>query len=939
MVADTNPDERLPMMDVCKSFAAALAGLLLLSAAEVLPTGQTITPEAAAGAHFQNLNPGLPAFPDHLAGQAVTTTVSHDGKTLLVLTSGFNRMAGPDGKQDPAASNEYVFVFDISGAVPKQVQVVQVPDTDSGIVFAPDDSRFYVSGGVDDNVHVYMLELKSGTGVAETGGPESNPGRGRGSWVEAGAPIALGHKAGLGIDVKPSAAGLAVSEDGTVLVVANRMNDSVSIIDVAHNKVSGELDLRPGKSDRAKIGTAGGEYPYWVQIAGRLAYISCQRDREIDVVDIAGMRVAGRIKVTGTPNRILLNRDKSLLYVAEDNSDAVEIISTVSNLLVASIDARAPAGTLGDPRAFRGAAPNSLSFSPDGQTLYATLGGSNAVAVIPLKGATPRVAALVPTGWYPNSVSAAGGMLYVANGRSNIGPNPLACANHQADKSRAAVCHARNRYILQLSKAGFLAMPVPPAGDYARLTAIVAGNNGFNTREAADDARVMAELRTRIKHVIYIVKENRTYDQVLGDLGKGNGDPSLTLFGRAITPNQHALATRFVDLDNFMDTGEVSGTGWPWSVAARETDIGVKYIPMQYAGRGQTYDVEGTNRNINVALPTFEERRAAGHDTPDDPDELPGTADIGAPDSYKGQEGRGHLWDSALRAGISVRNYGFYIDGLRYDPGSSSPIPVLRDPASTKTTVAYPSDPALIGITDPYFRSFDLALPDFWREREWEREFAEQVKEKNMPALSFVRFMMDHTGDFEHATDGVNTPEVQVADNDYAVGRLVARIAGSAYRNSTLIFIIEDDAQDGPDHVDAHRSTAYIVGPYVKQGAVVSTRYSTVNILRTIEEVLGIEPLSMFDAYQRPMTDVFDLKQTAWGFHAAPSAALFRTKLPVPGKRTAAARQASLTPAHDFRYWAAATRGYDWRTEDRIDAAAYNRVLWEGMKGANPPPP
>jgi DNA-binding beta-propeller fold protein YncE len=671
-----------------------------------------------------------------------------------------------------------------------------------------------------------------------------------------------------------------------------------------------------------------------VQVKGNTAYVSCQRDREIAVVDLAAMRVVARIKVAGTPNRMLLDKDRSLLYVAEDNSDSIAVIDTASNQLRESIDARAPAGTLRDPRAFRGAAPNSLALSPGGDTLYATLGGSNAVAVIPLGAAPHRVAALIPTGWYPNSVSAVGTMLYVVNGRSNIGPNPLACANHQKDKAATANCHARNRYILQLSKAGFLSLPVPAAADTARLTGIVATNNGFSAAARAEDARVMAALRKRIRHVIYIVKENRTYDQVLGDLGKGNGDPALTLFGRAITPNQHALAARFVDLDNFQDTGEVSGSGWPWSVAARETDIGVRTVPMAYADRGQTLDVVGTDRNINVALPTLAARRAANAATPDDADELPGTADVGAPDSYRGEEGRGYLWDSALRAHRPVRNYGFYIDETRYDEGAAPPIPVIRDPAHAKVVVSTASDPALLGITDPYLRGFDMKLPDFWREREWEREFSDQVAHKNMPALSFVRFMTDHTGDFEHAVDGVNTPEAQVADNDYAVGKLVQRIAASPYRDSTLIFIIEDDAQDGPDHVDAHRSTAYVVGPYVKQGAVVSTRYSTVNVLRTIEEVLGIEPLSMFDAYQRPMSDVFDLQQRAWNFRAVPSAALLGTKLPIAKTKSARAGD-GFTFAHGAAYWARATRGYDWRAEDRIDAAAYNRVMWEGMKGTH----
>lgn len=897
--------------------AAALAGLLLLSATsyaennvgEELPTGQRITPEAASGAHFQNLNPYLAAYPDHLVGQAVTTATSHDGKTLLILTSGFNRMATPDGKPDPRASSEYVFVFDISGVTPKQIEALQVPNTDSGLVFSPDDSRFFVSGGVDDNIHIYT--------------------RTDNGWAEAGEPIALGHKKGLGIDVKPSAAGLDISPNGKLAVVANRMNDSISVVDLASGKLKGELDLRPGRNDPKKAGVAGGEYPYWVQLKGDTAYVSSQRDREIVVVDLTALHVATRIKVPGTPNRMLLNSNKSLLYVAQDNSDSIAVIDTASNTIRESIDARAPAGTLADRRTFRGAAPNSLALSPSGDTLYATLGGSNAVAVIPFNAEPHRVAALIPTGWYPNSVNAAGNMLYVVNGRSNVGPNPLGCSHARIDKMESMNCRARNHYILQLSKAGFLSLPVPAVSDYARLSGIVVANNGFSNVESADDARLIAALRRRIKHVIYIVKENRTYDQVLGDLGKGNGDSSLTLFGRAITPNQHALAAKFVVLDNFYDTGEVSGTGWPWSVAARETDIGVKYIPMQYAGRGQTYDVEGTNRNINVAIPTLAARLAANSATPDDPDELPGTADVGAPDSYKGEEGRGHLWDSALRAHLSVRNYGFYIDPARYDETSPSPIPVLRDPAHDNVTVAYPSDPALAGITDPYFRSFDLKLPDFWREREWEREFAGQVAQRNMPALSLVRFMTDHTGDFDHAIDGVNTPEAQVADNDYAVGRLVERIAESPYRDSTLIFIIEDDAQDGPDHVDAHRSTAYIAGPYVKQDAIVSTRYSTVNILRTIEDVLGIEPLSMFDAYQRPMADIFDLKQTSWTFRATPSAALLGTKLPVPKH----GRKRRFAFAHDARYWAAATRGYDWRAEDRINADAYNHVLWQGIRG------
>jgi YVTN family beta-propeller protein len=899
---------------VAVTFAGAAAAN---DAGEMLPTGQRITPEAAPGALFQDLDPGFAGHPDRRAGMAVTTVASHDGKTLLVLTSGFNRWSLPNGRPDPAESSEFVFVFDISSGKPKQLQVIPVPDTDVGIAFSPDDSHIYVSGGVDDSLHVYA--------------------RVNGSWAEQAPAIALGHKNGLGIDTKPSAAGLGVSADDTKIVIADRHNDAITIVNPQTHAVAAELDLRPGKSDPAKKGVAGGEYPDWVAVKGNsTAYVSSERDREVDVVDISGApRVTARIKVDGVPNRMLLNADQSVLYVAQDNSDTVSAIDTKTNKVVETIPVAAPQNLLADPQHFGGAAPNALALSPDGGTLYVSDGGSNAVAVVPLGGAAPHHAAgLIPTGWYPNSVTAAGDMLYIVNGRSNVRPNPGWCHSAYPDKAKSAACHALNRYVLQWSKAGFLSLPVPKPQDLKQLTDTVAANDGFLHRRDADDDKLMQALRTHIKHVIYIVKENRTYDQVLGDLGRGNGDPSLVLFGAAVTPNEHAIAKNFVALDNFMDSGEVSGNGWPWSTDARETDVGVKAIPMQYAARGQSYDVEGADRNINVAIPTLADRRAANSATPDDDDQLPGTGDVGAPDSPAGEEDRGHLWDAALRAHLSVRNYGFYIDGARYEFKSPSFIPLERNPFATKTIQAYSADVALRPLTDPYFRTFDVKYPDFWREREWKREFDQYVAHKNLPNLSLVRFMNDHTGEFEHAIDGVNTPEVQVADDDYAVGQLVEAVAHSPYRNSTLIFVVEDDAQDGPDHVDAHRSIAFVAGPYVKQGAVVSERYSTVNMLRTIEDVLGLQPMSIFDAYQRPMSAVFDLKQKNWTYGATPSALLANTQLPLPRTKMGAA----VPLKHDAHYWAAKTKGYDWSKEDRVPAGAYNRILWAGIAGNRPYP-
>jgi DNA-binding beta-propeller fold protein YncE len=881
------------------------------AAGQWIPTGQRITPVAATGATFDELDPGLGDAAKFRVNQAVTAVTSHDGNTLLVLTSGYNLWR--DMKSgDLTHKDEYVFVFDVAQGTRQPVQVVKVPNTDSGIVFAPDDQHIYVAGGMDDNIHVF----------ARTGG----------KWAADGDPIMLGHHGGLGIDVQPSAAGLDVTADGKKLVVADRDNDAVTVVDLAQRAVVGELDLRPGMIDARRRGVAGGEYPYWVKIKGNdTAYVTSMRDGEVDVIDIAGIAgkpaLKARIKVGGTPNRMVLDSAQSSLFVASDNADAVTVIDTATNRVREVIDAAAPPGLLARKPHFRGAAPNALALSPDERRLYVTLGGENALAVISLAGKPPhRVAGLVPTGWYPNSVAVSrdGGMLYVVNGRSNPPDRAQGCSVNDPDKSKVDKCRGLNNYILQLSHAGLQALPTPPDQDLRQLTDTVAQNNAFRLRGDPGDRALMAELRKRIKHVIYVIKENRSYDQVLGDLGRGNGDSSLVLFGEAVTPNQHALARQFVTLDNFYAPGEVSGNGWPWSTEARETDISVKALPMLSAGRGLSYDVEGKNRGINVAIGTLAGRRAANPATPDDPDLLPGTADVAAPAPPDGKGG-GRLWDAALRANLTVRNYGFYCD----DP---SAVRLEHEPfkANPKVPMCSPADTALLRRTDVYFRGYDTRYPDFWRATEWRREFDLQVAHRNMPNLTLVRLMTDHMGSFGQAIDKVNTPQRQVADNDYAVGRLIEAVAASRYRDSTLIFVVEDDAQDGPDHLDAHRTTAFVAGPYVKQGTVVSARYTTVNMLRTIEEVLGLQPMSIYDAHQRPMSDIFDLKQEGWSFHAAPSDCLRDTGLTLP----AAGGEAAPPPCpgeHAASYWDEQTKGYDWSQEDRIPADAFNRVLWAGL--------
>jgi DNA-binding beta-propeller fold protein YncE len=921
-----------------------------LQPGEPTPTGQTITPTAAQGALFQALNPDLPGLPDYSAGQAAAVALSPDSRTLLILTSGFNRRFDAVGHLAPEQSDEYVFVYDVSGAAPTKRQVIPVHNTFLGVAWAPSGQQFYVSGGVDDQVIEFQSEL---------------------SGFQKARVFALGHKAGLGMQVQPSAAGLAISPDGRRLIVANVQNDSVSLIDLVSG-VTSELDLRPGVHDPKRAGAVGGTYPRTVVwTSNRKAYVGAARDREVIALNLGpkGLMLGPRIHVRGQPAALLANPKSQRLYAALDNTDGLAVIDSTKGRVLETVPTAAPEGMLADAARLGGAGSNGLAMSLDGRTLLVTNGGANALAVVrlgdraaglpparsarrgdddaPAKAAGSKVVGLIPTGWYPTAVAvrADGRQLYVVNGKSNTGPNADNC-KRSLSSSRGAenACRAANQYVWQLEKAGFLTLPAPSPAELGRLTRQVAQNDHFARAGAAQSEAVAGFLRQHIRHVIYVVKENRTYDQILGDLEVGNGDPKLALFGRGITPNQHALAREFVDLDAFFDSGESSNTGWDWTTAARTNDWTEREAPVNYARRGLQYDQEGPNRNVNVGLAILAERREANPLTPDDPNLLAGARDVAAPDGPGGDPGAGYIWNSALRAGLSVRNWGFFADLARYADGVSSKaaIPLEREPWRTKTTVYFPATPALVAISDPYFRGFDQAFPDYWRFKEWEREFDGFVTAGQAPSLMLVRLPHDHTGSFAQAIDEVNTIETEVADNDYAVGLLMEKVSHSPFARDTLVFVIEDDAQDGPDHVDAHRSIALVAGPYVKRGAVVSTRYTTVDLIRTIEAALGLAPMGLNDALAEPMTDAFDVAgSTDWRFTATVPGVLRSTRLPLPAAPTSPSPQATACvtrPSHDAAYWAAAMTGQDFSQEDRLDTAAFNQAVWRGLRGNEPYP-
>jgi sugar lactone lactonase YvrE len=959
------------------------------------PPGLFITPTVLHHALQQDLNPGLALpyfatnYPNYVAGEAVKAVVSPDGKTLAILTAGFNSLYFPNncdpgtpncevGKVDTSASTQFLFLYDLSGAnktSPVLKQVLQQPNAHVGLVWSPDSKTLYAAGGCDDAVYAY-----------------SN----NGTTFVLGAKISLGHvpcpasgsnQSGLGLGVAPNVAGLAISADGKTLVAANNYNDSISVIDTASRTVRYEYDLRPFATSGALAGTKGGTFPFSVALDGAIAYVGCDRDREVVAVNVAvpGGSFVARIQLDGNPNGMTLSADGSKLYVAQDNQDQVAVIDTASSTITHKIDTRGPA-ELDFPANTTGAAPTAVTINHGNKTLYAVNAGSNSIAVIPLTGHDAfRTVALIPTAYDPTDVafSADGSWMYIINGKSDQGPNPLygygnlgVIAFKQIDPpetnaQESAELNSNNQYQFQLEHASLVSAEVPDSDDLWDLTSQVAANNGYLSRPSDSDEDTMEFLHSKIKHIIYVVKENRTFDQILGDLNNGsNGEPSLALFGQPVTPSFHRMAREFVTLDNFMDPGDGSMDGWSWTMRGRVTNTETLSQQINYArvNRGLSYEGEGQNRNIPANLNTTAARDfffdPTGATTPysqntaslkgGTPNILAGDGDHAATDGPTGYQ-QGYIFNAVLNAGGTVRNYGWQANTPGKTTDSGDPINgnPISDPFASKIVQTTAANQVIFenNFYDPYFRAFDQLYPDVWRFNEWNREFQQFVAKGNLPTLEMIRGLShDHTGSFNVALGGVNTPELQQADNDYAVGLLVQTVANSPYANDTLIIIIEDDSQDGADHVDSHRATTYFVGPYVKKHAVVSTRYSQRNVLRTIEDILGTEHINLNTYYARPMADLFDTGSSGkWTFKAVASTLLtpILTKPIAPiaqggglgfdPNKVVFAKGPILKPTHDAQYWAAKTKGFDFSGEDRVPRELYNKILWEGIKGTPAP--
>ena len=945
--------------------AGSLAAVALSD--DELPTGKTLTPTAAAGSTFQFLNPHNSLAPDLTLNGAAAVAVAPNGKLLAIMTSGYNTFADRNGEFPPALGTEYLFLFDITGTRPKQIQSFPIRTTLQGLSWAPSSNQVYVSGGTDDVVWEFTSDGRA---------------------FKADRKIDLGHKRciegqtdaldGKGCGCAVSA--VSVSPEGTRLLIANYMNDSVSLIDLVAGRIIAEQDLRPGIIDKRHRGQPGGSYPRAVAwISSSRAYVASERDREIISLSIGPtrMNLTGRIRVPGQPVALASNRKGSRLYVALDTSSEVGVVDTSRNKLVELINTVAPDAFFENKNKLGGANTNALALMPDQHTLLVSNGGENAIAVVKLGNKAvgepehragkkddsddhavesddrSMVVGLVPTGWYPAGVATSrnGARWFVVNGKSPTGPNISWCAEgdparptciplkHDHNPYDNKITFSENQHIEQLEKGGFLTLPAPTPLELARLTKLVARNNRMDRPDKTQaEEQTFSFLRQRIKHVIYIMKENRSYDQILGDLKGANGDPRLTLFPERITPNHHSIARNFVTLDNTLVSGEGSIQGFMWTYSGQTNDHDERVEPLGYVGRA-SIDGYGSNRGINMGVATSEERHAQFPPSPTDPDILPGTRDVNATDGPDGMEGLGFLWDLTLRKGLTIRNYGLspdpHNDLSGYDCVDHCPVrPVVRDAFEEGVQVYWPSKESLAANSDPYFRPFIPAYPDFWRVKEWRREFDEFSRKGALPALTTMWLGSDHIGWFGEAIDRVNTPETQMADNDYAIGQVVEAVAHSPFAEDTLVVSIEDDCWDGWDHVEAHRTVALFAGPYVRHNAMVSTRYTTVSVLKTVEEILDIGPIGLNDALAEPMADVFDQNVADWSYKAIVPDVLRSTELPLPPDDRAIVAY----PKHTAAYWIKAMAGQDFSGPDRIDPVTFNRALWRGIKGKMPFP-
>jgi len=955
--------------------------------------GRPITPAGTLVIDVATHLPAVGAMPMTMLRSPDALGQGGKGRYLLVVNSGY----GVQFSEETNRAQQSIAVIDLNAAPePSVIQNVYFPTPQSanvGLAFSPvagPDGNFemYVSGGFENKVWIFRFDPNAAAPVQPgSAGPDTKV---QAPSFEITRPSEVSPKDYNRGKAALYPTGLAVAPDGATLVTANNLGDSVTIVRDLHGARRMErVDLHhPGKS-------AENIYPYGVVVLGSgknaRAYVSCWNDSSVAVISLSGDPVVRKyITVDRHPTAMTANAEGARLFVANSDADTVSVIDTATDQEVERIDVRLAEGAL------PGASPEGLALSDGEQTLYVANAHSNAVAVVMLSDklrgrnkadkmisvSKSKVLGFIPTGQYPSAIAVADGKLFIGNGKgtgfepssmrvNNSGrtPNPPNAAfPPNKEKNRQG-----GQYSGSIVSGNISVVSLPDVPALAHYTQQTMQNDGL--MDFAPPKLFAAA--SPIKHVIYIIKENRTYDQVFGDVkfsGDGNpadGQPGFAIFGndaaaqrpdgarQVVTPNHHALAQRFGLFDRFFVNSEASPDGHNWATAAFSTDYVDKAFRWNYSDRGRTYDFEGYNRlpdyeppgdlqiekfngDALAALTDLLEKHLPYHQ---------GFLDVGEPKTL-------YLWDAAARAGLTYRNYGEFVTVISAkDVEAAGQKKHKSYPDVSNAVRAIPNKESLQNHLSPSFRSFDVTAPDSMtvdcykaaldpsassdpavtrdnanekcrgnsRLGEWLTEFRtfaadrEAGRADSMPALTVMRFPNDHTTGMKN---GFPTPQFMVADNDYAVGRLVEAVSSSAYWKDTAIFIVEDDAQSGPDHVDSHRSVALVISAYNKPGALIHKFHSTVSMIRTIELLLGIAPMNQLDASAVPM-DIFQV---------APDLTPYKAVLPTIAADNLLTHKPKDKAAAE---WMKKSNRQNFAHADMADPKVLNAVIWFACTGSS----
>ena len=974
------------LLSTCLLFGSFGGVPSLATLDESASQGRPITPAGSLVQDLTTRQPAVGALPVDLVRSPDKLGPGGEGRFLLAVNSGY-------GVQFNAAANrgqQSLAVIDLNAKPAAVIQNIYFPSPQSvnvGVVFSPvaqEDGSYvlYVSGGVENKIWIFRFQADSQTPITPASpGPNTNV---EAPFIDVTGFAFAANSPRYNSDRAPVyPTGIAISPDGNTLFVANNLGDSLGIIqDLRGTRKLIRVDLRTTQ-DREQF-----VYPYGVAVVPEQngtvkAFVSCWNQDSVAVVR-SGQPVS-RISVGQHPTAMLLNPARTRLYVANSNDDSVSVVDTKTDKEIERVSVRLSEGV--PP----GNSPEGIALR--GDKLYVANAHSNSVVVVELSSKArgegwdderSKVRGFIPTGQYPSAVAVVGPTIFIGNGKGtgvqnssmvvdNSGRVPNA-PNERFPAGSGRAGGQGGQYSVAVVVGNISAVNVPDDPSLVRYTQQVMRNNGLLGQRQTS----LFAGRSPIKHVIYIIKENRTYDQIFGDVEKSgdgtkaDGDASLAIFGSGaavarpngqrqdITPNHRALALRFGLFDRFFVNSEASPDGHNWSTAAFSTDYVDKAFRWNYSRRGRTYDFEGFNRLPNYEpvrnVPSLFGPKATSEDVVNFMQRyvpyLNGARDVAEPETL-------YLWDAAARSGLTYRNYGEFIATLSEADVNSIRVNRAKTyPDLTPNASAFGTKKSLEGRFNTAYRNFDMDTPDsmtvdsYRTAREgnvsalisdahadtrfrgnsrlgvWLAEFQKFAAERSsgvgdrLPNLSILRLSNDHT-------DGLAarkpTPQFYVADNDYGLGLLVEAVSNSPYWKDTAIVVVEDDAQDGPDHVDAHRSVALLISAYNRPGALIHDFHNTVSLIRTIELLLGIEPMNQLDATATPI-NIFRAEADLRPYKALlPDVALDNLITPP-------ARDASTA------FWMQRTSEQDLAHADMADPEVLNRIIWFSVKGNTPMP-